>query len=122
MSLFAQLVCSGCAKILTYSLGAIACRCADCGTITPAQLMSLDCPGCGKELVAPLNTIELVCPCCATTTLIPAELLPRVATPREDNPDDPLGSGPGGVSMVVRNPPTRVGAQTSVSVATRIDP
>jgi LSD1 subclass zinc finger protein len=119
MSLFAQLVCSGCAKILTYSLGAISCRCADCGTITPAQLIAIDCPGCEREIVAPINTVELLCPVCATTTLIPTELLPRVSTPREDS-DEQNANEPGGVSMVVRNPAARSGGETTVSVATKI--
>lgn len=123
MSLFAQLVCSGCSKILTYSLGAVSCKCADCGAITPAQLISLDCPECNRELVAPINTIEVLCPICASTTLIPAELLPRVPTPFEETPQGTDASvrqqQQQGVSMVVKNPSTTKSA-TSVSIATKI--
>lgn len=126
MSLFAQLVCSGCTKILTYSLGAVSARCTECGSVTPAQLMSIDCPECHREIVAPINTIELLCPVCATTTLIPAELLPRVGTPFEENAAAQAAAGNAQtVSMLIRNPaPNRTGAvnQTSVSVATLIDP
>ena len=123
MSLFGQLICAGCSKTLTYSLGAVSCRCADCGTITPAQLPSIACPECKRELVAPINTIEILCPVCASTTLIPAELLPRVPTPHEEqeNPNDGGASGQN-VSMVVRNPTTRAGQQATVSVASKVEP
>lgn len=123
MSLFGQLVCAGCTKILTYSLGAISCRCADCGTITPSQLIAIDCPECHRELVAPINTIEILCPICATTTLIPAELLPRVGTPFEENENGRNETqNSQGVSMVVRNPVTKAGTQATVSVASKVEP
>ena len=124
MSLFAQLVCSGCAKILTYSLGAVSCKCADCGTVTPAQLIAFDCPECERELVCPMNTIEVLCPICASTTLIPAELLPKVPTPFEETDAGVADASrqQQGVSMVVKNPAMRSGQSTSVSIASKIDP
>lgn len=120
MSLFAQLVCTGCKKILTYSLGAISCKCAECGTVNPSQLIAFDCPECDRELVAPINTIEILCPICASTTLIPAELLPRVPTPFEETPAgaeaETKKQQQQGISMVVRNP------TSNVSIASKIDP
>jgi LSD1 subclass zinc finger protein len=108
MVLYGQLVCSSCSRVLTYSIGALSCRCQACGAINPAQHMSFDCPQCRNELLLPVNTLQALCPCCTAVTDIPIERLPPV--PRPAQGQDALTASQA-ASMYVQHPATCVGEE-----------
>lgn len=133
MVLFTELVCRGCAAVLTYPVGAISCRCQRCNLVNAAQMMAFDCPTCSRKLLLPVTTIEALCPACTTVIDIPIELLPIVPTPaplRDGRNGGASGTGAGGggsdaepaTSKYVQGPPSIMNGRAvpSMSIATQM--
>ena len=117
MVLFAELVCIGCQRNLTYPLGALSCRCQSCHTVNPAMHMAVECPNCDTDIALPVNTLQFVCPCCGVVSDIPMEMLPPVPPMISEA----VAAAPT-VSLYVEHPPTMVDGRLveAVSIATKI--